>query len=431
MVKHLNKGRQQFGSPRIYVDFPQWLREIGDFELPFFDDWTANTFMDWHEYENPDKAKKEALGLLNLNPAHTKVFNVTGLTQPFSWGDIYYESGGKYSRLAPPIPIFPNYCAFLNHNFNKANVRLYFRGGDEILSFQGDEGNYLETTEIVNHHNGVERYNGFTILGLEETDGYDALNIRISSNQYGENTGGHGGDSNYNYPVKLGSISYGRYYDFPKNADISVKTSLKYKGAKRYKSINGSTLSNSLSEPKMWGDLPAWSLSEMYRDATGKLVHPLESEPSLEIAPHYEAGMPYHIGATSTQFSQPWKNTADEVLRTWSVTFSFMSDKEIFGVNQSSSIVNADAFGESMEGYQAGTDYYAWYFNETISTGESFYHEVINRTIGGKNSFIFTPDSNNTNPDNFFICKFDMDTFSVTQVAPSLYNMSIDIKELY
>jgi hypothetical protein len=80
---------------------------------------------------------------------------------------------------------------------------------------------------------------------------------------------------------------------------------------------------------------------------------------------------------------------------------------------------------------------------------DNWFSNVLHYTNGGTLPFIFQPNKDATyttaDPDNtpdsgdeyintipeFAICRFDMDTFSREQVAPSIYNIKVKIKEAW
>ena len=70
-------------------------------------------------------------------------------------------------------------------------------------------------------------------------------------------------------------------------------------------------------------------------------------------------------------------------------------------------------------------------FEYNMFTDDSFVSQVWNKTCGGALSFIFQPDSENNNPDQFCIAKFDQDSLKVTQVAYKVYDFSIKIREVW
>ena len=69
-------------------------------------------------------------------------------------------------------------------------------------------------------------------------------------------------------------------------------------------------------------------------------------------------------------------------------------------------------------------------FRYTLEEDNSFMAQVINR-IGNGQRFIFQPDKNNNNPDQFAICMLDMDEFSVKQVAYRTYSFDLKIREVW
>ena len=68
----------------------------------------------------------------------------------------------------------------------------------------------------------------------------------------------------------------------------------------------------------------------------------------------------------------------------------------------------------------------------SVLNGSDFFSAVWNKTMGAGNlPFIFQPDKNNANPDQFAICRFDMNSLQVNQTAPNLYSISLKIKECW
>ena len=67
--------------------------------------------------------------------------------------------------------------------------------------------------------------------------------------------------------------------------------------------------------------------------------------------------------------------------------------------------------------------------SDTLLTSDNFYSQVIHKTNGGQLPFIFQPDKDDNT--NFAIAKFDMDSFKFDQVANSVYNCKIRIREVW
>ena len=62
---------------------------------------------------------------------------------------------------------------------------------------------------------------------------------------------------------------------------------------------------------------------------------------------------------------------------------------------------------------------------------QSFFSRVLNRVQGSHLPFIFLANDTdpNYNPDQWAICRFDQNDFSITQSAPELYSMSMQLRE--
>ena len=178
------------------------------------------------------------------------------------------------------------------------------------------------------------------------------------------------GEINFNYGNPIGALSVGHYFDMPHAPDISLSISKEYDGVKQVKTKGGATLSNATytSVPR-WGDLPAWQIGEDGYSRTGR--------------------------------------------RVWSLNFSFLSPSAIMGENEMSS-----PYKENVE---AG-------FDTTLIDNNDFFSRVINGTLGHL-PFIFQPDNSVFQPDQFAICRFDMNSFNMTQTSPNLYSMSLKIRE--
>lgn len=70
-------------------------------------------------------------------------------------------------------------------------------------------------------------------------------------------------------------------------------------------------------------------------------------------------------------------------------------------------------------------------FEYNMFTDDSFIAQVWNKTLGGGLRFIFQPDSNNNNPDQFCIAKFDEKSLDIKQIAYRSYEISVKIRETW
>ena len=191
----------------------------------------------------------------------------------------------------------------------------------------------------------------------------------------------------------------------PHSPDLNLKLSYEYDGVKTTQTKGGATLSNaSYIKPPMWGARGAWELGN-------------------------------NSAALASRSGR----------RVWDLSFSYLSDSDVFGSNQSLSqwvaaggtddapdyrpIYTSEGY-EDADLHQSGAGS-VWAFNYNILTDDNFYSNVIHRTNGGQLPFIFQPDKSNFNPDQFAIARFDMNSFRYEQVANNVYNVKLKIRECW
>ena len=185
------------------------------------------------------------------------------------------------------------------------------------------------------------------------------------------------------YIATIGSFIIGNYFDMPHSPDMTLTLTREYDGLKTIQTKGGASLSNSYyHSPPKWGDLEAWQLRPFNQNL--KFVMPMTGR------------------------------------RVWSLSFSYLSDSNLFQDN----IIEQTATDSG--------------FEEESDTTLDFMSEVVKRTKGGQFPFIFQPDgdagiihSGTNTQDQFAICKFDMNSFQTKQVSNGVYNMSLKIREVW
>jgi hypothetical protein len=373
---------QNVGTPRIYVNDIAWNKAIG---VDIYNPRTSGFF-----------SEEQTLKFVDGNPVN--IFEKT-----FD-GSTYNVQYNKINTTES------NYIAFLGHNFVSAKIYPRHRYLKADGAWNG--GNSLDN--IVNGNNGgityhqdehnefvIPDYDGFSICSIPSgsIDGdhsCESVQFNITDDDYlgaGQHT------------LKLGSIFMGRYYDFPHSPDLNLTMTIENDGITTQQTKGGATLTNAryTGAPK-WGDLGAWEL---------------QSSP-----PNYW-NFDANLGARTGR-------------RSWNLTFSYLSDKQTLPVNALGSAV---ANNDTMDGYEEGTDWWnspsvggifgAQYSPLNVLNGEDFFSSVWNKTMGGHLPFIFQQDKNNSNPDQFAICRFDMDSLQVKQVAYNTYTISLKIRECW
>ena len=331
---------------------------------------TPRFFIDWFQFLQANgQGKPSAPDFFGLNPTSGADGAFTGIT---------YRS----FETDTPIPNI-NYFAILGHGMDtntQFDGRFLDKDGGVLLhlrDFQLDNAVNLEKAE--DHY--WSQYQGFSI----------ALITKDSSTSL-ENMGMFDCSTN-DVSVQINAFSLGTYYDMPHSPDLNLTMSREYGGTKETTTRGGSTLSNT-----MWNRPPNWAF-----------------------------GAPWELYDTDETIAlQPLAKTGR---RTWSLSFSFLGDSDMFPMV--STLTPYESTSATGVDYESGASD-PWFPDNLLPDADTFYNKVINRTMGANNSsFIFQPDSLNFNPDQFAICKFDQKSFSLQETAPGLYSLKCKIREVW
>ena len=187
----------------------------------------------------------------------------------------------------------------------------------------------------------------------------------------------------------MGAMPTGDYYDMPNSPDLSLTMSYEMDGIKEITTKGGASLSNmTYYKPADWGDGGAWQIGD---DEDG---NPLSN---------IRAGR-----------------------RVWNLSFSYVADSDLMPKVAATSNIDAFTNDYNVDGDTS---------ENTLLEGTDFFSMVWNRTLGGHLKFIFNPagggTSPNNNPDQFAICKFDMNSLQYKQVAHKVYDVKLKIREVW
>ena len=212
--------------------------------------------------------------------------------------------------------------------------------------------------------------------------------------------------------INTGSIVVSSYYDVPKSPDLSVNLGWEYGGSSHQTAFKGGSISNTMwTKPPMWGFSDAdpssnGFTSSIYKDIPPwELTHPQSTVYSIPID-DYKSGR-----------------------RVWSLSFSYIQGSDLWGSNQS--LNNVLVTGSAINSSDVITIDNSESFKDNLLTDNNFFSQVWHRTLGGTIPFIFQPDNTNFNPDQFAICRIKDNSLSADQVAPGVYNISLDIEEMW
>lgn len=306
----------------------------------------------------------EKLSLIDVNP--TQQVSIHNAEAEQFIGIEYIIEGSLKSYM----PENKNFQMFLAHNL--------VSGGGAGLAFRAFDTthDWVASTDYLNYPQHHANYNGFSIgIGNDAHDIINDIALTIITHETGET-------------YKLGCALYGTYYEMPHSPDLSLTMRREYDGTKTMETKGGVSLSNTFySKPPNWGDLGAWELGN----------YPVTKK----------------LGASGR--------------RVWDLSFSYLDDGDMLGLNQ--------RYGQTEWGDFSRSDYdtddidNSNNYKYNILTDNNFYSQVIHKTNGGQLPFVFQPNS--LDKTQYAICKLDQSSINFKQVAHGVYNISLKIREVW
>jgi len=320
---------------RFYADIPQYLKALGYYE-------GSNAPDVWDM--NPVNVKEYSSFLeFNINKPSVELDQLlTNIPQSISSG---------------------MYGAVFAHNLKDSVFGFNMNNGTQDLASS-------DITEIINYSSFQSQYNGYSFWNIQdfslEISQINQISLRFLEIQ----------------PVKIGAVSFGRWFEPSHSPDLQVKLITEFDGITNQSTLGGNTITNinHLGQPH-WGDLPAWTLEK-------------------------QDGHDYKIGANTQR-------------RTWQVKFSYMADDDVF--NKAN---NPNKFFTVTDG------------NYVFDTSMASFFGL---TLNGNLRFWFCPNSAGSNPTaddgdkdlEFALCQIDQDSLTFTQVAPQTWSVSMNIREVW
>ena len=175
-----------------------------------------------------------------------------------------------------------NYLAILGHNFNTADVVFKVEIDDDpamgdptLVSTTGNHTKVINAAEDAAADWIDTAFDGWTLI----TWSLQTSNNRYIRITFEDDSGGSGSD--FDSDIKIGSLMFGEYLDFPHSPDLSLKTTIDYDGTSLQTSAGGSTYANSayLSPPD-WAVSKPWQTSNYpdyaFEKRSGRLYHDLK-----------------------------------------------------------------------------------------------------------------------------------------------------------
>lgn len=347
----------RIGTPRVYVDLISYNLAHGwsdesDITLLQDDDTTEVTF-------TTDSDSK--MEMFDNRPSNHVTINKTN--KEFY---VQYDTGFSNDALAES-----SFLAILNHNFHTANAVFKVEISDNAsMSGATKVSTTGSHTKIINaeaNDTGGEidpAGNGWTLIKWDTQESGNRY-VRISFANDTPNV-------DFSSDVKIGSILYGEYVDFPHSPNMNVSTTIDYSGTELQESIGGCTFANSthFGQPT-WAVTTPWDVVTSTADRSGY-------------------SFKHHYGR-----------------RNYSMKFSFLSDTDLFSED-----IHSDDADE-------------WFDSNSLDS--SFYQRILGQHL----PFLFVIDGSSTSKGDYGLFRLADSGFQSTQVASRVWDIGLNITETW
>ena len=313
------------------------------------------------------------------------------LLNPTKTHRLYLEQRTMSYDITLNSPVVPSqvldsngdlYLFILGHNFKTTDCSIEL---ELLTTIEGvDTAVLASTAESIVNYNGSStkpNYNGFSIIKAKYSISTNINGFKIKIN-------GFSADSDEE--IKIGCVSLCKKWNPPHSPDLSLSMTREYDGVKTIETKGGATLSNAqyTRGGTFWANNHAWELSGSdYEQAVG-------------------------VGDSYRNIQRTLGR------RNWSLKFSYLNDSDIMPEIESLDYYESDAYSSNL-----GVTLH--------ENSDSFFSNMLNRVQGSHLPFIFQPDSSNTNPDQWAIARLDQNEITINQVAHTVYDLSLKIREVW
>ena len=397
-------ARGQIGTPEFYIDHFLWLNTVGSLDY--------NNIVTENAFSSENAGVELVSSLLRLDPSIAAPVPTgdspganNAFTIPTGFSSGYYDDMGNDLGTVDTTDLDNwnlDYVAFLNHNFKTAKCFPYLSyekfddSSDVVLSPCTEIINYRPANDTADATTGVSPlYDGFSIADItgppESTDYVEKIKFNFIP-EYGE--------EQLITTLFLGGVSLGHKFTCPASPDL--KLTMKYDvGYKRKETINGRKVAH-----LNWFRERGWSQFGIKKQSWN-----LDDQ----------------IGAVSHRFN--WRKSGR---RTWSITFSYISDDNMFPTNlnlSTSGMGDAEFLGDS-SGTLEDNGINIMDANRNLMGDTSMIDQLLHKTCFGYLPFIFRPDNTYAKADGFCLAMIDMKSFQIKQVAHKTWSVKLKILEL-
>lgn len=384
-------GYQQPKVPRFYIDMMSYIHAVGHGEY----------FVRNEGYHGNNTEQKIYFGdmadLLYCNNQSLLKFNsISGGFAPWQWTD------GVTSNYFPVLPI--NFAMIFNHNFEGMKPVLHFKDGGthrfEVEDFQDTIINFGTGNNCTIEHNGWSlRRSDTTNL----TQDVNTLVFWLTSNNFTGNVGNR----------YMGSTILGHTWDPPASMNTVIGMEREFGGIKSNKTAGGydHVTVDYVGNP-LWSGHNAWELWDYPEDPT---TTPPNESPNDTTQPMFVEDKRSRMGSLGR--------------RVWRLKISYLHESDLFPALEQTNIYpynTTDTYPEGSETFQA-----SGLMDNPALLEDNFISRVWTPSLGGAIPFVFQPDRDNNNPDQFAICKINRQTLSIRPKAPNVYDLTFDVEEVW
>ena len=435
-------ANQSIGTPRFFIDYTQLARvkgfyfdrtELAENEGLISGEGFRTATADGLD-NNRDSKNVNVWNFDYINTTNYKIGNDGGnedIKRNFKFAFGFWNPNDNYHTQIPAVAKLVhgiNYIAVINHDLASSfrydstgqenlDVNAYLWSGgfnnhsgdpDQDVDF-GSQDEYSAVSESkiyfdtvdggANPGSSVDNIwkDGYTIKLLSNSLGDES--DMPSQNPYAYSTfvadfdmysaGNGDGTESQGKNFNIGAISFGKYIDLPVSPDLSIKKSIQFDGVEVQRGLGGGDFVNINNDGS-----PAWL-----------------------------RGQPWNLtGESSGDSGNPILNMkiGKNGRRKWDMSFSYIS--------------NDDLFYDHKESLSFGKTVYIG-SSEAAFSPTSEVQQIWDLTLGGALPFLFTPnkDGGGTDSENveYCICRLDPGSFSATQVAYQVWNISLTVVEVW
>ena len=333
-------------TPKLYVSYPLYQYASGA--------------LDEYGALNGGVSDEDMIKLLQIDPS-SQVTIVPDNTEEFLRYKVVPSFDDETLVVESGIWNF-DFCMLLGHNFNTQSIVPSFYSEDSLLN----------TSNIVNYGvDSVPEYDGWSLINLNSTATDTERSFAISLSE----------ESAGNVDCSLGSILFGKSFEFPQNTTLATTTKFEY-GIKQKTTISGKTISNAnWTKPNNW------------------ITEPF--------------GLGYQAGDNYQRRSGR---------RIWKMSFDYLAPDKVMNQNM---MMNSNGF-TAQDNHSTAADSVESLYN--INNSTDFYTNVVHRCMSSHLPMVLQINKDDNSPSNFAIVRMNKD-FVVNQKAPNLYDISVTFTE--